>query len=213
MALIRDDFEHLMNQARVECMGASDAGLKAMFFDTLMEFFTDSNSWTETLSVPVIPGTQTYTLVPQMGGKIIRLIGVFDPNSIPQQAFMSNFGILGLVLPYSNPITLTAIVSKTVVRPTTRDSVPDAPDWTLSVYYSYVLDGLLGKMMAQPGKNYSNQPSSAYHLKRFRTGIQMARVAATRQNTYGAQSWRFPRAATYNQGQRGGVSTGYPTAF
>jgi hypothetical protein len=213
MPLIKDDFEHLMNQARVELTGSSDAGLKATFFDTLMEFFTDSNAWHETLTVNAVPKTQTYALVPQQGGKIIRLVGVFDPNLLVQDAFMPDFGTLTLVHPYSNPITLSVIVAKTVVRPTTRDSVPDAPDWTLSVFYSYVLDGLIGKMMAQAGKTYSNQPASSYHLKRFRTGIQMARTAVMRQNTFGAQSWRFPKSANAVGSQRGGISTGYPTAF
>lgn len=213
MPLIKDDFEHLMNQVRIECTGSSDAGIKAKFFDTLMEFFTDSNSWTEQLSVTATAGVQTFALTPQEGGKIIRLVGVFDPNLVPQQAFMPTFGVLSLVHAYTNTTALSVIVSKTVVRPTTRDGVPDAPDWTLSVFYSYVLDGVLGKMMAEPGKTYSNQPNSSYHLKRFRTGIQMVRVAASRNNTYGAQSWRFPRIVGISSTQRGGISTGFPTAF
>jgi hypothetical protein len=74
------------------------------------------------------------------------------------------------------------------------------------------LDGLLGKMMGQQQKTYSNNNLSAYHLKRFRTGIQLAKVAAERANLHGAQNWAYPRGWG-SKSQRGGMSTAYPTRF
>jgi hypothetical protein len=212
MTIYTQDFERFMNQARVKLTGVSDAGIKGELFDVLHEFFNDSDSWRETLTVPIVPGTTTYSLVPAHGGLIIRLQGAFDPNNIPQPAFMPEFGTLSLVYPSNTAQTYSVIVSKQVVLPTSRDDVPDAPHWVMQVYERTILDGVLGKMMGQQNKSYSNDSLSTYHLKRFRDGIQMARTAASRQNTKGAQAWSFPRQFRSST-QRGGISTANPTTF
>lgn len=214
MALDTEEFKRFIVEARLKLTGATNAGIKAELFSVLKEFFKDSNCWTENLTVNILPANAaaTYSLVPAEGGTILRLIGVFDPNLIPQPCFMPDFNTLTVVQPQTQGQAWTAIVSKQVVLPTTREGVPDAPDWTFRIYDGTILDGVLGRMMAQENKAYTDDKLSQYHLKRFRDGIAMARVAALRQNTYGAQSWRFPKSAQ-THGQRGGISTGYPTAF
>ncbi len=212
MSLHENDFNRFMDMARIKLTGASDAGIKAELFDVLHEFFSDSGSWTEMLTIQIVPGITTYALTPQKGGKIIRLIGVWDPNQIPQEAFMPEFGVLQLVYPTNLANPYTVAVEKQVVLPTARDGVPDAPTWVLQVYERTVLDGVLGKMMGQQNKSYSNDTLSTYHLRRFRDGIQMARVATQRQNTKGAQAWAYPRQYRTST-QRGGISTANPTTF
>jgi hypothetical protein len=103
-----------------------------------------------------------------------------------------------------------ARVVKNVTLPTTREDVPIVPEQLLRVYSVHLLDGLLGKMMGQQAKSYSNSAMSMYHLKRFRTGIVIARTAAARDNLVGGQEWAFPRGWT-SRSQRGGVSTAWPT--
>jgi hypothetical protein len=154
-----------------------------------------------------------YTLLPQFGGQIISLVGVWDDKFIPIPAFMPDFGTIRIVNQASttpNQPLWTARVVKNITLPTTKDDVPVGPDWLLTVYSVHILDGLLGKMMGQQAKSFSNDKMAAYHLKRFRTGIQIARTAALRQNTTGAQEWAFPRGWTTST-QRGGVSTAWPT--
>lgn len=212
MALDRREFEQFMNAARIKLPGASDAGIKAEFYDTLREFFEDSNAWTEDIPVQVLANTLTYQLTPRNDGQITAFIGFFDDKGIPVPAFMPEFGILQLVhTPSSKPPALyTVRVVKNVTLPTARDDTPIAPQWTLGVYYTYILDGLLGRMMGQQAKSYSNGTMSTYHLRRFRTGIQIARTAALRANTIGAQEWAYPRGWSAGS-QRGGVSTAWPT--
>lgn len=212
MAIDKLDFDTFMNQARIKLPGASDSGIKTELYDVIKEFLSDSNSWFETLTVAIIAGTQTYQLLPKYDGQIIRLVAVYDKNNIPQAAFMPEFGVMQLVNPVSNDQTFTVTVTKNITQPTTKNDIPVAPDWLLRVYSIAILDGLLGKMMGQLSKSYSNPTMSMYHLRRFRTEIQMARVAAMRQNTLGAQAWSFPKFFR-TRGQRGGVSTGNPTAF
>ena len=212
MPLDKREFELFMNQARMKLPGASDTGITAELYDVLKEFFRDSNAWTEDIPVTVQQNTTTYTLTPFQDGQIIRLVGFWDDKGIPVPSFMPQFGMLQLLHQPSItvPTPWTARVVKTITLPTGRDFMPIAPDWTLGVYSVDILDGLLGKMMGQQAKSYSNGTMSTYHLRRFRTAIQLARTAALRMNTVGAQEWAYPRG--WNAGsQRGGVSTAWPT--
>jgi hypothetical protein len=211
--LERHTFDMLMNQARIKLPGSSDSGIKLELYDVMKEFLADSNAWTEDITFTAQPSVTMYSLVPQFGGQIINLVGVWDDKMIPIPAFMPHFGTIQLVNQASttpNQPVWTARVTKNITLPTTRDDVPVAPDWILTVYSVHILDGLLGKKKGQQAKSYSNDKMAAYHLKRFRTGIQIARTAAIRQNTKGAQEWAFPRGWTTST-QRGGVSTAWPT--
>lgn len=214
MALDKNEFDQFITQAMIKLPGASESGIKAELFDVLKEFFEDSNCWAEDIQFIPQAGVTDYPLAPREGGQIIRLVGTWDALGIPIQAFMRDFGTVKMLHAPQSTGTAAAKwfsrVIKTVTLPTTRDAVPIAPDWTLRVYSVHVIDGLLGKMMSQQSKSYSNTTSAAYHLKRFRAGIQIARTAAARANLVGAQEWAYPRG--WGSGsQRGGVSTAWPT--
>jgi len=205
-----------MNQARIKLTGASDSGIKAEFYEVCKEFLQDSNSWVERDHLYVTAGIQDYLLTPRDGGQVIRLLGVWDGIRIPVASFMPQFGTVSIRTPIqvtstapATPPTLAAtnpyLVAyvKNVTEPTSRDDFPLVPEFLLKVYSLHLLDGVLGKMMGQQSKSYSNDAKSTYHLKRFRAGIQLAKTAAARQNTVGAQTWSFPRGWGSNT-QRGG---------
>lgn len=212
MALDPRDWDQFLTQAVMKLTGASNAGVRANAYSVFKEFFTDSNAWTEDIVFQALAAQDTYTLAPSEEGQVIRLVGVWDSNGLFVPAFMREFSTLKLSrAPDSTPTTeWFARVVKTVTLPIDGKGLPIAPDWTLRVYSEHVLDGVLGKMMAEAGKPYSNQTLSAYHLRRFRTGIQIARTAAIRANLVGGQEWSYPRNATGGS-QRGGVSTPWPT--
>lgn len=211
MAVDPRDFEKFMNQARIKLTGSSDSGIKTELFDVLKEFLEDSSAWTEIIHFQAVAATHNYLLVPHDAGQIIRLVGVYDHKRIPVPAFMEHFGSVHILhAPNSTPPDRwIARVVMNVAVPTTRDDIPIIPKFLLPVYSITILDGLLGKMMAQKNKSYSSDTGSTYHLRRFRTGIQIAKTAATHQNTVGAQAWAFPRGWA-SRGQRGGVSTAWP---
>jgi hypothetical protein len=219
------DLEQFMNQARIKLPGASDMGLKAELYDVLDEFCDESGAWREALTVPILAKTSTnnnlnYQLVPQNDGIIIRLVGVWDPLNIPQPAFMptnasddgTEIGQLQLVNPVNQPQNFTVAVIKTVVLPNGKGEVPVFDQVLFRRYHRYLLDGVLGKMMGQLNKSFSNPTLSMYHLRRFENGKAMARVQTERQNTQGAQAWSFPQTFRA-RGQRGGVSTANPSQF
>jgi len=214
MALDPRETQQLLAQAQIKLTGASEAGIKAELYDVLKEFFEDSSCWQEDIPFLPVANQTEYLLAPAQDGQIIRLNGVWDGNLSPVESYMPDFATLILRWPpqSDSPANFFARVTKTVTLPITRDALPVAPDWTLRVYSIHILDGLVGKMMGQQQKTYSNNTMAAYHLKRFRTGIQLAKVAAERANLKGAQNWSYPRGWR-NNSQRGGVSTAYPTRF
>lgn len=206
MPVAKQDYDQLLNQARVKLVGASDAGIKGELYDVMDEFCSDSNCWLEAVRFTVVTDTTTYAIVPDEG-RIKRLVSCVDSSQVPQPALMPQLGTLILSnLPNvaQSPLYFYAIVAKTVALPTGRDQLPIGPDWLLPQYHLGILDGLLGKMYGQPSKTYFSRDLAAYHLKRFRVAIAGARSATLRQNTVGAQAWRFPGTFSTNS-QQGGV--------
>lgn len=215
MAIRKIDFDQMMNQARVTLVGASEAGLRGALYDTLAEFFNDSSCWTQDINVSAVPGRVEYPLAASEG-QIIRLVGVVTPppppsagiNALPQGVFipalMPEIGTLILARSPNSATQYIATVVTNVSLPTAKDQMPIAPDWVLPVWHVGILDGLLGKMMIQPNKSYSNQTQGAYHLKRFRDAIQRARVSKLRANTNGSAAWRFPQQFR-STNQKGGI--------
>jgi hypothetical protein len=224
MPVDKNDFTHFMNQARMKLTGASDAGIKSELFEVLREFFEGSNSWRHATHFNVVAGQQKYFVEPDDGGQIIRLLGVEDGNHCTQAAFMPEFGEIHVRYPINvttvQPLTAPpypiianapwrAWFVENIKLPTTNDLTPIVPKWVFKVYQTYLLDGLLGKMMSQEGKSYTNDEKAAYHLRRFLAGIQIVRTAANRANTVGAQNWRYPRGWSSGS-QRGYMSTPFP---
>jgi hypothetical protein len=208
------EYMQFLTQAQIKLPGASENGIKAELYDVMKEFFTDSGSWREDIMLSAVANTTTYLLTPSAEGQIIRLVGVWDDKGVSIPAYMPEFGTLVLAHPPNStpPAGWTVRVEKTVTLPTVKNGLPIAPAFALTVYSVSILDGLIGKMMAQVDKSYSNPTMSSYHLRRFRTAIQMARTATRRDNLVGGQEWSYPALVTKGT-QRGGVSAAWPTSI
>lgn len=216
MPIEKKDFDQLMNQARVKLVGASDGGLKGELYDVLSEFLNDSSIWTQGCWVTAVPNKHTYP-VQVNEGQIIRLARVINfgptmpvegstPPSYPtfQASLMPEIGMIRLKhAPVTTNYLLVELVTN-VALPTTRDMIPLMPHWVLPLHHVGILDGLLGKMMAQVSKSYSNDKQSRYHLTRFRDAIARARVQKMKANTVGATAWSFPQSFR-STSQQGGV--------
>lgn len=199
------DWEQLMNLATVKLTGASKKGLAAEFYDVLSEFLNDTSIWTHDITVPYVANSVVYPLFVSEG-QIVRLTGVLDWGpTVPSEttmppngtafvpALMPRIGQLVVKNPPNTSGYFQASVVLTTALPTDKEMVPDAPHWLLPLWHVDLLDGLLGKMMTQIDKSYSNPKQGEYHLRRFRVGIGKARSAKLRANTTGASAWRFPQ--------------------
>lgn len=203
----KQDYDQLLTQAASKLTGASNGAIKNEFYDVLTEFLNDSSAWTEAVQFAVVGDNVTVAYPLQVTeGQIIRLVGIVDGNGTPQPALMFDVGTITLKFPANTNQTFTATFVKNVYLPLTKEDIPIGPDWLLPIWHVGLLDGILGKMYATPGRAYSSDTKGVYHLKRFRDAIQRARVSKLRANTLGAQAWSFPQSFR-TRTQQGGVPT------
>ncbi len=191
--------------------GVNDDVIRFEAFNVFNDFFNDSSSWLEALTFNVLPNVVVYDIVPTQG-QVIRLAGVVDSHGTPQPAMMPNFGQVVLSRIPSVTDTFTAAAVLNVTQPTNKDDMPIIPDWALSIYGTGISAGLLGRMMLQTNKSYSDPKLGMFNLKVFNDTIIRARVATMRNNTFGTQDWYYPQAFR-TRGQHGGVSVGSDMRF
>ena len=200
-----DSINRLMDQARMHLPGALDGFIKTELFSVLDTFFKDTNLWFEDLTFTAnptsntylqAPADYTYTLTPT-SGQIVRLLTAWDGNEKKIGAAMPQPGQIIIQYPPATSSTFGARVALTVVDPLDADGYPVFPEWVLQRHGDVVLDGLLGYMMAQHAKPYSNPQLASVRLRKFRSGVSVARNSAKQQNVYGGQTWRFPQ--TFNR--------------
>lgn len=209
------DLEHLFNAARVRLAGASDAQIKAEFYDCMQEFLDNSAAWTEVIQINILPNTQDYNVTPSQG-QIIRLQRVVNVNLTNQPASMPAFDAYGATIhflnPYSQNDTFWATVVKNIALPTGKYMIPEMPDWILPRFGYRIVDGVLGRMFNEDRKPYANPGKANYHLTRFRDAIGRARTAVLRESALGTQRWIYPQGFQ-TRTQRGGISVGNPNKF
>jgi hypothetical protein len=194
--------ERLIKNARISLPGSLDDAILLELFNVLDQFFRESGIWTEAIPFSVTPGDPVgtiYYIEPESVSTIVRLSHVFNTDDIQQRAWMRIPGEVTFLTPPPNqepPATYvyTAHVTLSIVDPVQRDGYPEFPDWTLQKYGPGILSGLIGRMMAQPAKPYSNLQLAAAHMAAFRKTISHAATESLHGNMNNAQAWLFPQS-------------------
>jgi hypothetical protein len=196
----------LLDLAKVRLPGVLNDALTQELFHLLNDFFMGTNIWRETLDVSVTsttssylqdPDAYTYDLISEEGGEVFRLMGLVNASGIPVDASMRVPGEIVLKYSPNAAETYKAGVAVTVKDPVDSDGIPQFPEWVLKKYDNAILDGLLGRMMTQAAKPYSNPNLAMAHLRKYTQAKAAARVESARQNVYTGQTWRFPQ--TFNR--------------
>ena len=184
------DITQLMSVARTRIPGVLDGALQLELYEVTKEFLATSNVWQEDIDFTTIANTTSYVVVPT-DGTIERLFWVLDENDIPVAATMQ---VPGEVVLDNEPTGGDDLTATVVLKPSDLDGdgYPVFPEWIYTKYGGVFLDGLLGRMMSQVAKPYSNERLSVYHMRRFRDGMAIAKSESQRKNTP-RQAWRFPR--------------------
>jgi hypothetical protein len=198
MAIKLTDINRLMDNARTNLPGSLDGPIQLEFFNVLNDFFQKSNIWVEDITFPVTALSvcgSTVDITPESGA-INRLMYVLDADNSQRRMTMAEPGTLLFVDTPNAAATWVARVSKTVIDPIATSGrlagFPQAPDWILTKYNNGLLSGLLGNMMAQVAKPYTNPKLALMHMRKYSQALANARSEARHQNLYAAQAWRFP---------------------
>lgn len=194
--MARAEFNRIMDQLRIKLPGALDGTLQLEMFAVMKEFFQKSNCWIEDISFDVTPGETVYEIFPTNLASINRLMSVKNAQGRNVVAYMFEPGVVQLYSEPSEAATYTASVALTVGEPTDREGYPEFPDWVLIKYGDDIVDGVLGRMMSQIAKSYSQPQMAMYHMRRFIQAVSKAKVEAQHANAYRGQNWSFPQSFT-----------------
>jgi hypothetical protein len=188
------DLNRIMDNLRVSLPGAIDATIQMELFNVLDDFFQGTNIWREDIELSITPATTSYDLSPSTNARVVRVIGVRDSNDRQIKAAIDlKTDELELAEAPSSATSYFAEVSLTIKDPVNSEGFPVIPPWIIGLYKNTIIDGVLGRMMAQPAKPYSNTSLAAFHERRFTSGVSVARVEAQRRYVFGGQVWRFPQ--------------------
>ena len=205
------DVLRLVTNAQIRLPGATVGTVQQELFMVADEFFKESNVWREDIEFAVPgndPNGTVYQATPTGNVVIDKLMWIrnsdgggriFGQMSVPGEITLATYP--------SSPARYIATVALTVSDPTQRDGYVSFPDWVLSKYRGVLLNGLLGKMMSQPAKPYTNTQLSVYYIKLFNSGKSAARVEAQRGNLFRAQAWNFPSFGGKSQRR---IGSGFP---
>lgn len=194
MPNLKHDWAELINSARVELPGSSDAGIHKALYSVLHEFCFETNVWFEDITFKTVIGQSDYVVTPQEPGEIVRMIGVRNANLDTVSAGMPTPGTISLgCKPQNAGNVLTARVAKVPSTALTRDGSPEIPDTLLPLYGPTILEGLLGRMMSQVNRPYRDDRLALYHSRKFRSALTTVRAAVLKQNTWATGGWRFPQ--------------------
>lgn len=199
MATQPAEITRLMDNARNHVPGALDATIKLELFNVLDEILQASNFWQEEIEVSTRPGKTTYDLAGAEDGAIVSLLGCVNAAGTPVTAAMPTPGALELAREPTTAEVLTVTVAYTVVDPAGSDDYPRVPDGLIQKYHIGILAGVVGRMMAQPAKPYTNERMAIFNIRKFTGAVAECRSAVKHGNIHGGQTWRFPRFAPGRQ--------------
>lgn len=195
------DITRLLNSVRVHVPGALDPAIRQELFSAVDEFLQKSSAWQEHVSFHVKSGKQTYSIAPKASGaKIIRLVRVHNSSHLSVWATMGHLDVVHLRFAPTEDDTYTAQVVLSTADPTDSDGDPYIPSSLLQKYREGLFDGVVGRLMMQPMKPYTNTQLATYHLRRFGMAASQARSDAQRKQLHGAQAWNFPGGWGRRQG-------------
>lgn len=196
----------LMDLTKARVPGLLDTVLKKEFFHLMNEFFMETNLWQEKVTFTATTTTQTYFEAPELytydvtseeSGQVFRLMACFNADGIRVNATMRIPGEIVIVHAPPSTQTYTAHVATTVSDPVTNEDLPVMPEWVLTKYDNVILDGLVGRLMSQPAKPYSNPQLAGLHIRKFMQGMKVAKREGERFNVHAGQVWQFPQ--TFNR--------------
>jgi hypothetical protein len=188
--------ERLIKNARSSLPGSLDNVILLELFNVLDTFFRATRIWDESVTFSVVansPIDTIYYIEPESVSTIVALNWVQNASAFYWAASMAVPGEILLITPPGNNEIYTANVSLSIVDPVNSNGYPEFPAWILEKYGIGILDGLLGRMMAQPAKPYTNPKLAEAHLKFFDKACSIAVNEAVHRNVQGGQAWRFPQ--------------------
>ena len=188
----------IFDTARLRLPGATDGVMQLEFMNVVQEFCVTTSAWVDATDVRLEPNVNLYDLVPpDANGEIKRIVSVenADPQA-PRWTSPAWMPVPGVMQIDFIPQADQDIIVFVALQPSElgcKQNFPGVPDWFWTDYTKTLQDGLIGNMLVQPAKPYSNPQMGQFYLKRFISGMSAARIQADNGRRLGGQHWVFPQ--------------------
>lgn len=187
----------LMDNLRVRLPGALDGVILQEAFFVVDEFCRHAYIWRDVVEIPLQLGSSLYPV--NAPGEIAAVFymehltldlskALFDSDQK-----LASLGVLPSAADLATPVFVYLALAPRPTAPLTLDGL--LPEHLWRHWSDVIKDGVLGRMMGQPAKPYSNVALAAHHLRRFRSGMATARHLTNTGHVPGAQRWSFPKWA------------------
>lgn len=180
-------FVDMMDYLRLNLPGALDEVIEMEISNVLDEFLTNTNAWAEKLPLKVKPERYTYPVY--SSGLVVRLLGVNNVSDTPVAAAMLNPSTL---IFRDDPGVTETWTAHVIVKQGPDQGLESIPEWVYQDNRLAVQHGVMGRMMTQNAKPYSNERLAIYHMRKFRSLMAQTRAATLQGHLYRGQNWRFP---------------------
>lgn len=197
-------YDRLITNARNNLPGALEATLKLEVFNATHDFCAGSTVWQDVQTLRTKANKVDYevTASDQNAYYTQILYGYRqeqDPDTLEWRKSI-DIGVVmnsptNIKLLYT-PNSVENLVVVFAMAPVPTDELgdlPGIPESFWSMYHNVIMEGVLGRMMSQAAKPYSNERLGIYHLRKFRTAIATAKVEKDNGNVRGGQGWIYPQ--------------------
>ena len=187
--------------------GCPLATMQHEFSNTAREYFTRCPAWVEELAeINVTAGQHIYTLAhPDTEVSVVRVENLRIPDrdlspsyreptilgyqegETPTTFWNQSYNTVGL---WPRPTKDTTMIARVWLVAT--DPVYDFPEDVSLQHFEPLLDGLLGRLMFHKNKPYTDDNGAAYHLRRFRSGMNRVRADALSGKNKAENYWGYP---------------------
>lgn len=185
--------DRLMNDLRFKLPGAIDPTIKNEIWNMLDEFCREGHAWREVIDVALTVDQDNYQPTPA-GTEIVHVYDI-SHATLDVNGAIYDYGTLLLpnmptLADTETPLFVDAALTPSLDVGADLEALIPADMW--SRWHAYFMHGVLGRMMSQVAKPYSNPTLAVFHLRSFRSGVAIARHQVRTKGVIGAQLWRFP---------------------
>lgn len=188
--------DRLMDDLRGSLPGATDAAIVRELWNTINEACRTGWVWRETYGVTLIEGQSQYDIVPA-DTDVVQVLSVSHPT-LDVSGAVAEFGKLYLTTPPAAadvgvPLALVLVLAPALSAGPDPEALIPQDMW--STFHQMWLHGVMGRMMAQPAKPYTNPGLALFHRRSFVRDMTQAKLQIRTGSVPAAQLWQFPRWA------------------
>jgi hypothetical protein len=189
--------DRLVNEVQFKCPGSTVNAIRMEVWNVLDDFCREGLAWRETLSVPLTLSVLTYDLT-TTDSTIVHVFNIHHPT-LDLQNSVYEWNQLQLYTPpktadLASPVSVVAALAPAIDQGADLEHLVPDDMWT--TYHRTFVKGVLGLMMSQAAKPYSNPQLAAVNWRGYLSDRDVARRSVATDGQPGAQLWAFPRFGT-----------------